>query len=307
MKRITALLLTLIMMLSLFGCIRISCSAPIRYSNADRYTAGDFTYDESKVKKVEIEWIAGSVKLRNAKGTLSVSETCDKELSEELQMHWWIDGTTLKIKYCKSGEKLSLFDIDKKDLTVELPAFADLEIEIASGYVQAEHMLDLGKLKLETASGGADFQFLSAKEVKVDSASGGLNFGQVSVSGEFEINTASGGLAVNDITANEIDVNSASGDISLGKITAEKVDIDNASGFVVLWLHSANEVRIDSTSGGIRIKLDDKEGGAKIKFDAVSGNFNTALSVVNSGDLMTIGDGRINIEIKVVSGSVTVE
>ena len=307
MKRITALLLTLIMMLSLFGCIRISCSAPIRYSNADRYTAGDFTYDESKVKKVEIEWIAGSVKLLNAKGTLSVSETCDKELSEELQMHWWIDGTTLKIKYCKSGEKISLFDIDKKDLTIELPAFADLEIKIASGYVQAEHMLDLGKLKLETASGGTDIKFLSAKEVKVEAASGKTVFGKVSVSGEFEVDTASGGLTVEEVNANEVDVNSASGGITLGKITAEKLDIDNASGGVALGIQSVSKVNIDSTSGGVKITLADKDAGAKIKFDAVSGNFNTALSVVNSGDLMTIGDGRINMEIKVVSGTVTVE
>ncbi len=288
MKRIFAILLTGLLLLSAIGCIRISCSAPIRYANADKYTAGNFTYDGEQVKKVEIEWIAGSVKLLNGTGTLSVSETGSETLSEEKQMHWWIDGTTLKIKFCKSGEQYSITEKEKKDLTVELPAFVDLDVEIASGKVQAEHMLDLGKLKLETASGGADIPFLSAKEVKVDSASGGLHFGHVSVSGEFEINTASGGLTVDEINANEIDVDSASGGITLG-------------------IAGASNVGINSTSGSVKITLSDKKAGARIRFDAVSGEFNTALSVVNSGDIMTIGDGRINMEIKVVSGSVTVE
>ncbi len=288
MKRIIAILLTGLLLLSAIGCIRISCSAPIRYANADKYTAGNFTYDGEQVKKVEIEWIAGSVKLLNGTGTLAVSETGSETLSEEKQMHWWIDGTTLKIKFCKSGEQYSITEKEKKDLTVELPAFVDLDVEIASGKVQAEHMLDLGKLKLETASGGADIPFLSAKEVKVDSASGGLHFGQVSVSGEFEINTASGGLTVDEINANEIDVDSASGGITLG-------------------IAGASNIGINSTSGSVKITLSDKKAGARIRFDAVSGDFNTALPVVNSGDIMTIGDGRINMEIKVVSGSVTVE
>ena len=112
MKRIIAVLLTGLLLLSAVGCIRISCSAPVMYSNADRYTAGDFTYDESKVKKVEIEWASGSVTLKNGKGTLSVSESGAESLPEAEKLHWWIDGTTLKIKFCKSGlEKVSYWNI----------------------------------------------------------------------------------------------------------------------------------------------------------------------------------------------------
>ena len=307
MKRIVVVLLTGLLLLSLFGCVRISCSVPVRYSNADKYTAGGFTYDETKVRKVEIEWIAGSVTLSNGKGTLSVSEACEKELSEEEQMHWWIDGTTLKIKYCKSGNTLSLSGMEKKDLTIELPAFADLDIEVASGKIIGENMLDLGNLKIETASGGTDIKFLSAKEVKVEAASGKTVFGKVSVSGEFEVDTASGGLTVEEVNANEVDVNSASGGITLGKITAEKLDIDNASGGVTLGIQSVSKVNIDSTSGGVKITLADKDAGAKIKFDAVSGSFGTQLPFEKEGSVYTIGQGLIDMEIDVVSGSVTVE
>lgn len=288
MKRIFAILLTGLLLLSAVGCVRIFCSVPVRYSNADKYTAGNFTYEETKVKKVEIEWLAGSVTLRNGKGTLSVSESGEQDLSEEEQMHWWIDGTTLRIKFCKSGKELSLSKMEKKDLTVELPAFVDLKLDVASGKIVSENMLNLGTFDLEKASGSANIRFLSAEKVKIETASGATAFGKVSVSGEFEINTASGGLTVDEINANEIDVKSASGGITLG-------------------IAGASNVRINSTSGSVKITLSDKKAGARIRFDAVSGDFNTALSVVNSGDLMTIGDGRINMEIKVVSGSVTVD
>ena len=288
MKRIFAILLTGLLLLSAIGCVRISCSVPVRYSNADKYTAGSFTYEETKVKKVEIEWLAGSVTLRNGKGTLSVSESGEQDLSEEEQMHWWIDGTTLRIKFCKSGKELSLSKMEKKDLTVELPAFVDLKLDVASGKIVSENMLNLGTFDLEKASGSANIRFLSAEKVKIETASGATAFGKVSVAGTFEIDTASGGLTVDEINANEIDVDSASGGITLG-------------------IADASNVRINSTSGSVKITLSDKKAGARIRFDAVSGDFNTALSVVNSGDLMTIGDGRINMEIKVVSGSVTVD
>lgn len=288
MKRIIAVLLTGLLLLSAVGCIRISCSAPVMYSNADRYTAGDFTYDESKVKKVEIEWASGSVTLKNGKGTLSVSESGADALKEEEKLHWWIDGTTLKIKFCKSGVKLLLNGLNKKDLTVELPAFADLEIEVASGKVIGEEMLDLGEVHVETASGGASIGFLSAKEIRIETASGAWKLGSVSVSGDFKVDTASGGLTVDEITAETVKVDNASGSISFGKIAAE-------------------EVHIDSASGSIKLGLADQEAGAEIEYESVSGSFKCNLPYEKSGKTYQIGRGLMKVQIEVVSGSVTVE
>lgn len=289
------------------SCNGVSVSMPLRYADAEKYTAGNFTYESAEVKKVEIEWASGDVTLKNGTGTLSVSEAGSDTLKEEERLHWWIDGTTLKIKYCKSGTKISLTDLAEKDLSVELPAFADLEIEIGSGRIAAENMLDLGKLEIDSASGGTDLPYLSAKEVVVRSASGGLNFGRASVSGDFKIETASGGFSIDEIFAETIDVKSASGDVSFGRITAKKVDVDNASGHIALWLHRADEVEIDSASGSVRIRLDDKEGGASIRFRAVSGSFRTELPYEKNDNTYTIGNGLIRMDIDVTSGSVTIE
>ena len=314
MKRFITILLAAMLLLSCAGCITLngctlSCSAPIHYSNADKYTAGNFTYDASAVKRVEIEWISGGITLKNGTGTLTVSESGADTLSEEQQMHWWLDGTTLKIRFCKSGYKYNLSKAfnEKKELTIELPELVDLDIDVASGKVQAESTLDLGTFTLDTASGGTDIRDLSAKEIKVDSASGGAAFGKVSVTGDFTVNSASGGLTVDEITANKVDVDSASGGITLLRVDADSLKIGSASGSTTVGVGTIRKMKLDSTSGSIRLTLLDKEAGAVVKFSAVSGNFNTSLSVVNSGDLMTFGSGYTDMEISIVSGSVTLD
>ncbi len=293
MKRIIALLLTGLLLFGFAGCITISglsCSTPVRYSNADKYTAGNFTYESDKVEKVEIEWMSGDITLKNGSGTLSVTENGSGSLSEEEQMHWWLDGKTLRIKFCKSGYQYDFTRAfnDEKELTVELPDFVDLEIDVASGKVIAENMLNLGKFKLDTASGGSDIKFLSAKEVKVDAASGRTAFGSVSVSAAFEVNTASGGLTVDRISAGEIDVDSASGGVTLGIDTVEKI-------------------KINSASGSINLKLNLPERGATVRCDKVSGSINIKLPYEKNGEDYKIGLGATDIRISVVSGSVTIE
>ena len=293
MKRFIALLLAGLMLFGFAGCIRISglsCTTPIRYSDANKYTAGSFTYESDKVEKVEIEWMSGGIKLLNGKGTLSVTESGAGELSEEEQMHWWLDGTTLRIKFCKSGYQCDFTKAfnQKKELTVELPDFVDLDIDVASGKVSAENMLNLGKLELKTASGGTDIKYLSAKEVKVDAASGRTAFGAVTVSAAFKVNTASGGLTVDRISAGEIDVDSASGGVTIGIDTVEKI-------------------RIDSASGSVNLKLNRPEFGASVRCEKVSGSINVKLPYEMDGETYKIGLGQTDIKISVVSGSVTIE
>ena len=283
MKRIIAAVLTAMLLLSGFGCAAITT---VRYANADSYASGDFTYEEGAVKKVEIDWIAGNITLEPGAGTLSVSEQSSGSLSDARRLHWWLDGTTLHIRYCKSGERIRT--TEKKDLTVELPAGADLEIDIASGKVAGEAPLDLGAVRIDTASGGVKIETLNAKSVRVDSASGGTTIGKVDVAGAFTVDTASGGLAIDDVCADSVKIDSASGGITLG-------------------LKEVGSVDVDVVSGGVKLRLIDKDAGAAIRHSAVSGTFTCSLPYEKSGGTYTIGRGEIPIEIEAVSGNVTVE
>ena len=284
MKRCMAILLSVLLTIGCFGCIS---SGLIRYANADKYTAGDFTYDASEITAVDIDWAAGDITLKNGTGTLSVSESGGDTLDKADQLHWWIDGSTLKIKYCESG-RISTVSASQKDLTVELPNFADLKIDIASGKIAAENMLNLGVLDVNTASGGVGIEYLSAKEVKIDSASGGVNLAHASVSGTIRIDSASGGVS------SEI-------------LSADSVRIDVASGGVKLRVGMVNSIDIDSASGGVNLQLVSPERGAKVRCESVSGKVNIKLPYEKSGSTYKIGLGDIDVKIDAVSGTITVE
>ncbi|MBQ1821380.1 MAG: DUF4097 family beta strand repeat protein [Clostridia bacterium] len=283
MKRIVAVLLAGCMFL-FAGC---TCSGIIRYADADKYTPGGFTYEAEKITAVDVDWSAGGITLKNGSGTLSVSESGGDSLKEEDRLYWWIDGTTLRIRFCKSGH-LSTVKASDKHLTLELPDFVDLDVDIASGKIEAEGMLNLGELNVDTASGGMELQNLFAKQASIDSASGGLHITNASVTGAFEVDSASGALTVE-------------------QISADSVKIDSASGGIVLGIGTVNSVKIDSASGGITIRLQSAERGAQVRIESVSGSVNVKLPNEKDGNTYRIGSGECKIEIDSVSGGVTVE
>ena len=287
MKRILSMILAALLLCGSIGCVVISHVT--KYANADKYTAGGFTYEASAVKRVELEWAAGDVTLVNGNGTLSVSESGGDTLSQSERLHWWLDGTTLRIKYCESGFS-HVIQAKKKHLTLELPTEnrVDLKIDIASGAIGADSLY-VQTLDVNTASGGMQIdRMLDAEEVKIDSASGGIHFGAVTVDTKFTVDTASGGLTVD-------------------RINAKTVKIESASGGVTLGLDTADTVNIDAASGKILLKLADPARGATVSLQKVSGTFDCKLPMTAEGKSYKIGGGEIRIDIDAVSGSITIE
>lgn len=267
-----------------FGCSLITHVT--RYANADKYTAGAFTYDAASVKRIELDWAAGDVTLKNGTGTLSVSESGGENLSTSERLHWWLDGTTLRIKYCESGFS-HVIRSKNKHLTLELPETVDLKINIASGSVRAE-TLTVATLDLNTASGGVDVTTLTCNETKIDSASGGVRIGTAAVKNALRADLASGGFTVD-------------------RVSAQTVKLDTASGGVSLGLDAVGTVDIDAASGKITLKLFDTASGATIRLKQLSGTFDCKLSMTAEGKTYKIGSGAIQINIDSASGGVVVE
>ena len=286
MKKILSLILTVCLLCGTIGCVVIS--RVTKYANADKYTAGAFTYEEGAVTRIELDWAAGGVTLRHGTGTLSVSESGGETLSTSERLHWWLDGTTLRIKYCESGFSHVIRAKDKQ-LTLELPLEnrVDLKIDIASGGIDAD-ALYASSLDVNTASGGMQIGTLDAKEVNIDSASGGVRIGTVTVDSRFTVDTASGGLSAERLNAKTVKIDSASGGVSLGLDTADTVDIDVASGHVTL-------------------KLWDTERGATVRLNKLSGSFDCKIPMTAEGKAYRIGNGEMQISIDTASGGVTIE
>ena len=284
MKRYLPVILAALLLCGCFGCSLIS--KVMRYANADKYTAGGFTYEASAVTRIELDWTAGGVTLKNGTGTLSVSESGGDALAVSERLHWWLDGTTLRIKYCESGFS-HLIQAKQKHLYLELPESVDLKIDVASGDIGAD-TLCVKTLDVDKASGGMRIASLTADEAEIDSASGGIELGTVAVRGRFSVNTASGGLTVERISAKTVGIDTASGGVSLGLDTVGTVDIDAAS-------------------GRTRLKLLDAGRGATIRLKKLSGSFDCKLPMTAEGKSFIIGNGETQISIDTASGGVTIE
>lgn len=284
MKRLVSILLISALTFGGFGCSVISHVT--RYTNADQYTAGGFTYDAAAVTRVEVEWAAGGVTLSHGTGTLTVSESGGDTLSTSEKLHWWLDGTTLRIKYCESGFS-HVIQPKQKDLTLELPEGVDLRIDIASGKTKADR-LAVGTLDLNTASGGVEILELTAKTVDIDTASGGVYLGTVAVENTLTVDTASGGFEVNELSCKTVKVDSASGGVKLG-------------------LDEVQTVKVNVASGRVTLKLLDAARGATLRLNKLSGGFDCKLPMTAEGKSYKIGNGEIQITVDSASGGITVE
>ena len=265
MKRLICMLLIAALAFGAAGCGVIRMVT--KYADADKYTAGGFTYEADQVQKIELDWTAGGVTLKNGGSTCTVSESGDDSLVASEKLHWWLDGTTLRIKYCESGYN-HLIRSTQKHLTLEVPASVELDVDIASGKVESSEPLTVGELEVDTASGGVSFSELTADKAEIDSASGG---------------------------------------ISIDRVHAKTVKIDVASGGVTLGVGECKTVTIDSASGSIVLKLLDPEKGASVRVEQLSGSFDCKLPMTKDGKTYRIGSGAVEIKVDSASGSITVE
>ncbi len=258
------------------------------YADAKLYKVGGATFTTAQVREVEIDWLGGSVEIsQNVGEEIQIGE--DTELSkEEERMHYYLDGDTLKIRYCASGLRVRE---KEKNLHVSLPKGLELDVDCTSARVGVMDALEVRAFSFESASGN-------------------LQAERIVCAGEMEIDTASGKIDVLDLTADELSVESASGDVSIEKLSVRKLEADGASGALFFGLQSPLTGEIDTSSGDVRIKL--LEGiGCSVTFDSTTGKCKTERSNEKSGRTYTFapaeGKGSCTLSVSTASGNLTVE
>ena len=182
------------------GCTKMDSG--YRYADPDSYSSGDFSYDESSVEAVEINWIAGNVYIdESVMDILQVYEESEQDINDSGSLRYKIEDGTLVIQFCESGS-----DIDNmsKDLYVKLPILLkDVDINVVS----------------------ADIQMVSsAADIQYDSVSGKLDLA-VDQCEDLTINTVSGDLRIlldYDLGA-KVEFDSVSGKYSCVEKTADKI------------------------------------------------------------------------------------
>ena len=148
----------------------------------------------------------------------------------------------------------------------------------------------------------------SDRSITVTSSSGDIVTSGEHAASSFHIESSSGRIVVNSVTANNVSIGSASGRITANSVTADSVNIESSSGRITVGSLTSGKASIESSSGGIAlgtvygdvsvrstsgtIELDRADGAVRIR--STSGRVRSTLAR-NAGD----------VAIETTSGSVT--
>ena len=236
------------------------------------YTGGEIRVPAEDITALDIDWVAGDVKIMVTDGEeIVVTEHADRGIPAEYALLLEADNT-LRIRY--SNDVWGI-DMPEKDLTVLLPrTVAENLTAVDLSGVSADFAVD--KLTVRDA-----FSF--------DTTSGKL---------KTEVLTATGAKA---------DVNSVSGDIELDGSFRE-VKAGSTSGEIDLMLRNAPAaVEVSTVSGEVDVELP-AGTGFTLDYSTVSGELEYDFPLTKSKDGKYVcGDGACRMEIGTTSGSLSVE
>jgi len=144
------------------------------YLHAGNYSVGAGSTTVA-VSQLDIDWVTGDVNIQYAdQSDISWTETVTRGVTDcHTQMHYWVDGSTLRIHFCESGTWNTNGAL-RKDLTITLPKgyqFDQVEIDHVSGNISAD--VDARQMEIETVSGDIFICNLRpAEQIEVDAVSG---------------------------------------------------------------------------------------------------------------------------------------
>ena len=236
------------------------------------YTGGEIRVPAEDITALDIDWVAGDVKIMVTDGEeIVVTEHADHGIPEEYALQLEADNT-LRIRY--SNDVWGI-DMPEKDLTVLLPRTV------------AENLT-----AVDLSGVSADFAV-----------------GKLTVRESFSFDTTSGKLKTEVLTATgaKADVNSVSGDIELDGSFRE-VKASSTSGEIDLKLRNGPAaVEVSTVSGEVDVELP-AGTGFTLDYSTVSGELEYDFPLTKSKDGKYVcGDGACRIEVGTTSGSLSVE
>lgn len=308
MKRIITGLISAAMVLggacAMTGCFSLG---GVMYPNSKNYSVGDATISD-KVEKIEVDWPSGGVKIEtHSDNTVLITEEASMSLSDNLRVHWWLDDTTLHVKFCESGEGQKIFSTWRKDLTLTVPEtlkLADFSLSVASAEVEADGV-QADHIEVSSASGDIDL-VCEADRIKLSSASGEIKIEQSGDASAVDCSSASGKIEAVLERADKASFSAASGKISVTAGAADSLSAKTASGDVSYMLDvMPSNCSAKTASGSVTVTLpEDSDFTATV--DTTSGDFASDLALKKDGKNYICGDGSGKIMIDTTSGDVSI-
>lgn len=304
----------------------VTSLAQIGSAKESDWETGGGTVSEP-VKNLDIDWTSGEVSIEyHSEDTVEISETARKEISEDRQLCWRLDGDTLEIRYEKPGFRLPSINSLEKKLTVTLPegtVLGDADIDITSAVVTIPS-LQAENLNLDITSGEV-MASVQAKQITGDSTSGDVYLVLTGDAEEISLTSGSGNITLEGENSGKVKTDSTSGNIMVtmkdvddfrsgttsGKIDAQlgetkTIKADSTSGDVSVKAAGADTVEMDSTSGKVTLSLP-AEPGFTAHLDTTSGHIDYDLPLTKQGDAYICGDGSTEVKIDTTSGNIQIK
>ena len=236
------------------------------------YTGGEIRVPAEDITALDIDWVAGDVKIMVTDGEeIVVTEHVDRGIPAEYALLLEADNT-LRIRY--SNDVWGI-DMPEKDLTVLLPRTV------------AENLT-----AVDLSGVSADFAV-----------------GKLTVRDAFSFDTTSGKLEMQSMNAPQAKatVSSVSGNVELDGSFRE-VKAGSTSGEIDLMLRNAPAaVEVSTVSGEVDAELP-AGTGFTLDYSTVSGELECDFPLTKSADgKYACGDGACRIEVGTTSGSLSVE
>ena len=226
--------------------------------------AASQSFAASQVRSLEIDWVDGSVSIRQDAGdTLRYTVT---------------GGDTDRTAYSLKDGKLSISAMENSVLNFDSHRGADLTVLVPEGWTPQE-------LSVESISAPIQIENLKGTELDVDTVSGVMELKDIQAD-ELSLSTISAKITCSG-AAREISLETTSGNCALELTECpKKIDLDSVSGDLELFLPKAAgfTLRLDTVSGKFRsdfdysIPKDDTyvsgDGSCTVSADTISGNVN---------------------------------
>lgn len=301
-KLILSVVLLLVALFALGACSFTVCDV---YPDADKYAVGNASFSPT-VTAVDLRWSAGAVEIVAGDGNaLTLTESAGENVPADARVHYYLDGSTLRIRYAASGYR-GAFDARDKKLTLTLPASLSLDdISVTSASAPVSITGTTARdLAVSCASGDATVSCRVTHAAVFSSASGAVT-ATLTGGGDVAISTASGDVTLDTRDAvGEIGVDTASGRASVTIVSAAKLGVDTASGDVAI--HGApDSLDVETASGKVDLWLPESADFAAT-FDTASGSFHSDLPLVIKGNVYVSGVGTHPWRIDTASGDLTI-
>ena len=257
------------------------------YENAGQYTAGNGT--ATNITNVEIDWIDGSVEVfyDDVDGVTFYEET-KKNLSVEETVHYWVENSTLHIKFGKS-KSWFFKSAPKKDLKVALP-----------------RELSLSEVEITTVNADVNLSYVMVNNLDVEGVDANVNAYLVGACNEVSVETVNGDVLLEGGKLMELNLESVDGDVDIKMEELLSFDVETVAGSVQVSSDIApNAVDFESVDGDLTMELG-QVAGFTFKMDTVSGAFNCAFETTVKQNCYVYGTGGSEYKANTVDGDVTI-